>query len=192
MSKKKISEHIIPGPPPYEAIQKAVLKQPEHEERSIREYVEIEASRETVIHLEKVMSEPLFDRRLDAWDVTTNKDRYWVITEPTNLYSQNLFPSLDYTMSFHIGVTTRVATRQAHKAPSRERLLSQSAWRRWEQAGEAVDTADEAEDFQAVGMICRESLLSFVRSASKPDMVPDGQEAPKLGDYGFEPSIFGL
>ena len=99
------------------ALKKAVLKQPEHEERFIREYIELEVGGEKVTHLEKLASENLFDRRLDAWDVRTNKDRYGDITNPTNLYSQKLFPSLDYTVSFHIGVTMRVMARQARKAP---------------------------------------------------------------------------
>ena len=34
----------------------------------------------------------------------TTKGRWWVITNPTNLYSQELFPSLDYAISFHVGV----------------------------------------------------------------------------------------
>jgi hypothetical protein len=45
-------------------------------------------------------------------------------------------------------------------------------WRLWEGAVESYDTAEEAEDFQAVGMKCRESLIQFVRSLAKPEMVP--------------------
>jgi hypothetical protein len=177
------SSHVIPGPVSDSALKKTVLKQPEHEERYIREYVELEAGGEKVTHLEKLATENLFDRRLDAWDVRTNKDRYWVITNPTNLYSQKLFPSLDYTVSFHIGVTMRVMARQARKAPEHEHRLSQSVWRRWEQAAEALEEADEAEGFQAVGMMCRECLIAFVRSVSSTDMVPEGQKAPKAGDF---------
>jgi hypothetical protein len=48
----------------------------------------------------------------DCWDVHTNKDRYWVITCPTNLYPQKYFPSLDFTLSFHIGVSARIVAMQ--------------------------------------------------------------------------------
>jgi len=174
--------HVIPGPVSDSTLKKAVLKQPEHEERYIREYVELEARGETVTHLEKMASENVLNRRLDAWDVRTDKDRYWVITNPTNLYSQKLFPSLDYTFSFHIGVTTRVMAGEARKAPQHERSLSESAWRRWEQAADALEKADEAEEFQAVGMLCRECLIAFVREVSSPEMVPEGQEEPKASD----------
>ena len=95
MTKARKTDNEIPGRLSDSALKKAVLKQPEHEERYIREYVELEAEEEKVTHLEKLASENLFDRKLDAWDVRTNKDRYWVITNPTNLYSQKLFPSLE-------------------------------------------------------------------------------------------------
>lgn len=35
-----------------------------------------------------------------------------MITNPTNLYSQAFMPSLDYTLSFHIGFMARVAGRR--------------------------------------------------------------------------------
>lgn len=49
----------------------------------------------------------------EMWDVTTDQDRWWVITNPTNLYSQQHFPSLDYTLSFHIGLMARVVAARA-------------------------------------------------------------------------------
>jgi len=67
-----------------------------------------------VLHLEKVASERIFGRQHDVWDVHTDKERWWVVTGPTNLYSQTLMPSLDYTLSFHIGLMARVA---AHRGP---------------------------------------------------------------------------
>jgi len=56
-------------------------------------------------------------------------------------------------------------------------------WRRWEQAAETLDMAEEAEDFQAVGMKCRECLIQLVRSLAKPEMVPSGQEVPQRSNF---------
>lgn len=162
---------------------KGVLKQPKHWEQAIREYVELEAEGETVTHLEKLTTEYLSIGRFDAWDVWTDNGRYWVITNGTNLYSQRDFPSLDYTLSFHIGLGMRVAAKQSRKASDVKSRDSEPAWRRWEQAATALDSADEAEEFQAVGMRCRECLVSFVKSVSSNSMVPAGQEAPKAGDF---------
>ncbi len=183
-SKEDLSTaHTIPGPVPASVLRSAVLKRQSHEEQAIREYVEWQASKENVVHLEKVTTEHLFDRKLDAWDVRTNRNRYWVITNPTNLYSQKLFPSLDYTLSFHVGVTTRMmAQRKATAADEQQDRLA-AAWRRWTQAAEALDHANEAEDFQAVGMRCRECLITLIKAIANKKMVPDGQESPKASDF---------
>ena len=157
------------------------MKQPEIEGADVREYVEREAPEEKVEHLEKVRTERVFDRKLDVWDVHTTAERYWVITNPTNLYAQRLFPSADYTLSFHIGLTARIMAREGGRPEGWERVSS--AWRRWNQAAEALDHADEAEEFQAVGMRCRESLVALVKELADPEMVPSGAEAPKAADF---------
>ena len=51
------------------------------------------------------------------------------------------------------------------------------------QAAEALDQAHEAEEFQAVGMRCRECLLALVRSIAAEPMVEPSHEAPKVGDF---------
>ena len=177
------TDHTIPGPVPASVLRNAVLKDHGHEEQAIREYVEREASDEKVVHLEKVTTEHLFDHKLDAWDVRTDRNRYWVITNPTNLYSQELFPSLDYTLSFHVGVTTRVMAQRKSTATDEQQDRLAATWRRWTQAAEALDRADEAEDFQAVGMRCRECLLTLIRAIANEKMVPDGQSPPKASDF---------
>src|SRR6266699_2529645 len=80
-------EHTIPPPPVKHILSSFTLSNPASK-RAIKDYVELEAHNEKVEHAEKVKSEHLFDRDFDCWDVHTNRDRYWVITSPTNLYSQ--------------------------------------------------------------------------------------------------------
>lgn len=150
--------------------------------RAIVDYVEIQARGERVQHAEKISSEHVFERDYDCWDVHTQRDRYWVITSPTNLYSQEYFPSLDYTLSFHIGVTARIMATQRGAPDMAHGVRLRPVWRRWEQAAESYDTSEEAEDFQAVGMRARETLIQLVRSLAKPEMVPASQEAPKRAD----------
>lgn len=82
-------------------------------EQDIARYVEIEASDETVQYVERIKTEYIVGEAYEVWDVTTNRGRWWVITNPTNLYSQAHFPSLDYTLSFHVGLMTRVRSRRA-------------------------------------------------------------------------------
>ncbi|MGH8784779.1 MAG: hypothetical protein ACREYA_06755 [Cupriavidus necator] len=113
----------------------------------------------TVRHLEKMKTESVFGQKYVVWDVHASDGRWWVITGPTNLYSQTEFPSLDYLLSFHVGLMARIASRDTRKAGTANQNRFAAAWRRWEQAASAIDNASEAEAFQAVGMKCRECLL---------------------------------
>ena len=110
------------------------MKSPEHQRRSVSEYVEIEARGEKVKRAEKVSSERIYDVIHDVWDVETDKDRYWVITEPTNLYSHSDFPSMDYALSFHIGLMSRMNASQHTSATDEDIYLTPKTWRQWEQA----------------------------------------------------------
>lgn len=144
--------------------------------------MEWQARDEKVIHAERVGTEFVLGRKLEAWDVITDKGRWWVITSPTNLYSQDLFPSLDYTISFHVGLMARVMSEHEPGVEPLEQALLAAAWRRWEQAAEALDEAEEAEDFQAVGMRCRECFVAMVKEIANPELVPAGQDVPKRSD----------
>lgn len=175
-------ECVIPPPLPPEVLREYVLNDPEHEARSVAKYIELEAD-ERVIHLEKVTTEYVFNGRYDAWDVHTDKGRWWAITNPTNLYPQDTFKSLDFTLTVHIGLMTRVAARQYGATDSEQEHRLTAAWRRQTEAREALERADEAEDFQAVGMRCRECLLELARAIAAPTMVPAGQEAPQVANF---------
>lgn len=161
------------------------MESPEHERRSVIDYLACEAADETVTHAEKISSERVMGTKYDVWDVVTDQNRWWVITNPTNLYLQDEFKGMDYVLSFHIGLMQRVFANQARSARAddeeKDRLLI--PWRKWEQAMKASEEAAEAEDFQAVGMRCRETLLAFVRSVAKDEMVPQGDEISKRGDF---------
>jgi predicted RNA-binding Zn-ribbon protein involved in translation (DUF1610 family) len=180
--KSKVQGECTIPPPPVKHILSSYTMSNPISKRAISDYVETQARDEKVQHAERIMSEHVAGNDYDCWDVHTNKDRYWVITNPTNLYSQYYFPSLDYTLSFHIGVMLRVMAAQRGAPNPGHRSRFTPVWRRWEQAAESCDSAEEAEDFQAVGVKCRETLIQFVRTLARPKMVPNGQEAPKKND----------
>jgi hypothetical protein len=174
---------VIPPRLPVEVAGEYMVERSEVEERQIVQYMETQAWDEKVTHLEKVASERIYGRTHDAWDVWTDKGRWWVVTSPTNLYSHEHFPSLDYTLSFHVGLMARIGARQASRGDQDEEECFAASWRRFRQASDALDRADEAEDFQAVGMRCRECMLELVREAALMAMVPAGAEPPKMGDF---------
>ena len=168
-------ECTIPPPPVKHILSSFTLDTPTSK-RAISEYVESQARDEKVQHAEKVKTEHILGNDYDCWDVHTQKDRYWVITTPTNLYSHELFPSLDYTLSFHVGVMARIMSRRG--APDRHENASHAGMAAVEEASAAFDAAEEAEDFQAVGMKCRVCLIHLGRSLANPAMVAPGETAP--------------
>lgn len=179
----------LPGPISIDAIKKGALSDPEHQKKEIIEYVEWQLNKasesmKSVVHLEKMKSEVVFGEEHVVWDVHTDEPgRWWVITHPTNLYSQYEFPSLDYTLSFHLGVTARVAARQSKKAPDERKDRLRSTWRRWENAAEALDLAKETEDFQSIGMMCREALIELIKSLQPEIPSVPQKEPPKSADF---------
>lgn len=159
------------------------MESSDRERQHIVDYMAAQASDETVDHLEKVTSERVLGRDIDVWDVHTNINRWWIITSPINLYSQEQFPSMDVALSFHIGLTARVMERSERVAPEEQAERFPIAWRKWEQAGEALNVAEEAEDFQSVGMRCRESLITFAQEASDVVEPDDEKPLPKASDF---------
>lgn len=183
------SECTIPHTASVDAIRSVTLPEPDHQRQEIVEYVEWQINKgadsdNKVVHLERIKSEVVMGTEHVAWDVHTNEpSRWWVVTGPTNLYSQEQFPSLDYTLSFHVGVMARVASRDAKKAPQTIKDRLRGTWRRWETAVESLDLAKEAEDFQAVGMRCRETLVSLAKALQKQTPPAKGTEPPKSADF---------
>lgn len=152
--------------------------------REITSYVESQSpDGVTVTHATRLDSKRHAHKTYDLWDVDTSDGMsWWVFTNITNLYDQAKFPDADEAFTFHLGLMRRLIEGQevhAPKAPPAERDRLAAAWRRWQQASEALDKADEAEEFMAVGIRCREALLTFAREVGGPEWVPDGQEAPK-------------
>jgi hypothetical protein len=154
----------------------------EHDD--IRAYVEDQAH-EAVIHLEKAASERVGPVRHDIWDVHCPESRWWVVTNPTNLYDQTDFKSRDVVLTFHIGLMLRVECAQEREVPVTPESgeLLPGSWRRWRQAFEAYDSGDEAEAFQAVGVRLRECLVSFIGETRDDELVPDGHTPPKASDF---------
>jgi hypothetical protein len=151
---------------------------------AVRAYVEREAHEE-VVHLERAASELVGPVRHDIWDVYCTDSRWWVITEPTNLYSQDAFKSRDEALTFHVGLHLRMSYLHDRRIPVEipDADLLPGTWRRWEQAFDTFDSGDEAETFQAVGMRLRECLISFIGETADDELVPVGEQSPKGADF---------
>jgi len=62
-----------------------MLPTTDNEIAEITDYVEWQAPDLEVTFCQKVYSESVLSHKHDVWDVHTTKDRWWVITNPTNL-----------------------------------------------------------------------------------------------------------
>ena len=156
---------------------------PEHERRHIREYIELEADGEKVTHLQKLKTEFVYGETHDIWDVRTDQHRYWVITNLTNLYSQDDWPNVDMLFVYHLGLRVVLGARHARKAPEDSIHEAPKAWRTFEQAAAAFNEAQEAEDFQGVGARLRETLIVFIGESVEDHMLPPEADRPKDADF---------
>lgn len=176
-------DHVLPSSTPLSTRQRFALNWSEMDTEPIREYVETSTDGEYVSFLQRLSTERAYGQDHEVWDVLTDQARYWVITAPTNLYLQDDFPSVDFLLSFHIGLTARIFARSDPPVNGEEHERFAVAWRRWSQAADALERADEAEEFQAVGMRCRECLLEFIAAISDAQTTPREVPPPKHGDF---------
>ncbi len=151
-----------------------------HSENDIANYVQGQASGELVKHVEKIKTEYVLGDAYEIWDVTTDQDRWWVLTNMTNLYSQRLFPSMDYTLSFHIGLMMRL--RSNNQRPDSSDPFDEVI-RRLNQAGDKHEKGIEVEDYQSVGMQLREALLSLISLMRRRVEIETADEQPKEADF---------
>jgi hypothetical protein len=173
-------EHSHPVPP--SELARYGVDRDAHSESDIARYVELEASDELVQHVEKIKQEYVAGEIYEIWEVTTDQNRWWVITNLTNLYSQKHFPSLDYTLSFHVGLMMRLRSRP-NGADAAEPTPFDDVFRRQEQAKERFDRAVEPEDYQTIGMQLRECLLSLIAAIRRRVKLADETEPPQDANF---------
>jgi len=172
--------HDHPVPP--EELGRYSIDRDPYSEADIASYVEGQAPDEEVRHVERIKSEIVLGDVYEMWDVTTDMGRWWVITNLTNLYSQKHFPSLDYTLSFHIGLMMRLKSRPDN-AGADDPSPFDEVLRREEQASDRHDRAVEAEDYQAVGMLLREALVSLLGALRRRTEIPEDIERPQDANF---------
>lgn len=193
------SDCVIPEAIPKPELRNLLFEQSEREVQEISEYTErqcnkkreteldetgsTEIAEELVQHAEKIRTERVMGIDYDVWDVHTNLNRWWVITNATNLYSQTLMPSIDYTLSFHIGLMARVQARRELTDQQEIHEFLSNTHRKIYQAQLALDGADEIEEFQAIGLQCREAMTSFIREIIAAGLFEECDDAPKRGDF---------
>lgn len=128
-----------------------------------------------------------------VWNVKTDKENnWWVVTSDT--YPMNLYPQFEYyfgtdeVFSFHIGLMQRV--RQQYDTEHKNELsnitfgtsLLNELGRKLKLLAENVDSATEVEEFQSIGVMCRETLIMLGNYIFEVDFL-NGDEEPKVSDF---------
>jgi hypothetical protein len=131
---------------------------------------------------QKIYSESVLDHRHDVWDVHTDKDRWWVITNPTNLYSQQQFPNMDLAVTFHVGLCLRIPRSEKPRLSDLNLEPFGECWRGISEASDALRQAQEVADYQAIGVRCREAMLAFADAAQTVLPWTCEEEKPKRAD----------
>jgi hypothetical protein len=164
---------------------------PEHEERRIRDYVNSQSPADDQAGLvQKVGSQRILGRVHETYDVHCDKTRWWVITEPTNLYLQTDFPQAEQALIFHLGLGAFLAERSRSQMAEEHEEQVTPAWRRFKQALDAMNSASESEDFQSVGIKCRDSLIALARFHLDAPWIGEVPEPPKAADFKGWANIF--
>jgi hypothetical protein len=142
-----------------------VLDATDGEVDQVKRYMASQAPDLVVVFLQKVHIENVLGYRHEIWDVHCDKQRWWVITNPTNLYSQEQFPSMDLALTFHVGLSVRIPRSEKQKLADTVMHPFAECARLSSECMEALSEAEEVSDFQAVGVRCREALLAFTSAA---------------------------
>src|SRR5688572_3929421 len=168
-----------------------MLPTTQEETDEVTKYFRWQAPDLEITFVQKVYSEAVLGHRHDVWDIHTNKDRWWVITNPTNLYSQEQFPNLDHALTFHIGLCLRIPRTLKQRSQDRQVLPFGAVFKELEAATSALSQATNVSGYQSVGMRSRETLLSFIAVAQDWFEPEDGAETPKRADFkGWSELIF--
>ena len=139
--------------------------------------------------------------RVTVWNVKTSNDGNWWVVEgdhtPMNLYPQHAYYfSTDEVYSFHMGLMERMKASQSEYHPEEyvEAMtlgaeLAPVLFRRLKNLARQIDTAEELEDFQSIGVQCREILIELGNNIYTPEMA--GNDAPpKASDFKKKAELF--
>lgn len=159
-----------------------MLPTTEEEKAGVVEYYLSQSPGAEVTFLQKVYSEAIVGHRHDVWDVHASDGRWWVITNPTNLYSQAQFPNMDLAVTFHMGLCLRVPRTQQQMKSDRNIRPFGAIFTKLREASDALGQAQNVADYQAIGMRGREALLAFV-GVIQDVAVWTTEAAPKRADF---------
>jgi hypothetical protein len=167
---------------------------PAVERKGVETYVNSQTrdSSDLVKIVQKIGARRIAHESYELYDVRTEQGgRWWVISEPMNLYSQDDFHSIDEAFTYHLGLRALLFDQRpmpGGRDDQEEDETGESSWfaaplRTYNRAVQTMAEAVEPEDFQAVGIRCRETLISYVRQARRESWVPHQEAPPQAANF---------
>lgn len=166
------------------------------------EYVESQYAEKCKVLSAKIENE--FDDlgvKVNVWNVKTDENENWWVVEgdeiPMNLYTQDAhYFSTDEVYSFHMGLMNRMFVKQDEympenfvKAISLDGEIAPVLFRKLKNVATAIESATEIEDFQAIGVQCREILIELGNSIYQKEMAGD-EEQPQESNFKKKAELF--
>ncbi len=172
--------------------------------KSVEQYIESQCDCKVISSKpEQVIKDLGFE--VTIWNVKTDKaGSWWVATSdtlPMHFYPQDqaYYFSTDEVFSFHVGLMLRLVNDERDTAKG---LIDDITFgteininvrRKLQLAAEKLLQAVEIEEIQAIGVMCRETLLTLMEYIFKPEYVGEGEEMPKKSDFKNKSRIsFGI
>ena len=136
-----------------------------------------------------------------VWNVKTDTDGDWWVVEgdtvPMNLYSQSAYYfGADEVYSFHMGLMQRMSAAQDEYNPedfvngvTLDAEIAPQLFRKLKSVAALIDTAKEIEDFQAIGVQCRETLIELGNHIYNPMMAGSGEQ-PQASNFKRKSELF--
>lgn len=135
-----------------------------------------------------------------VWNVKTDLDGAWWVVEgdsvPMNLYPQEAYYfSADEVYSFHMGLMERMNASIDYKpeefveAITLNSDIAPQLFRKLKSVATLIDSAVEIEDFQSIGVQCREILIELGNSIYSEDMAGDGEQ-PLASNFKRKAELF--
>jgi hypothetical protein len=141
------------------------------------------------------------DEEVRVWNVKTDLvGALWVVegdTMPMNLYSQEAYYfSADEVYSFHIGLMERMYKSSSEYKPedfveaiTLENGIAPQLFRKLKNIATLIDSAVEIEDFQAIGVQCREVLIELGNYIYFAEMAGEGEQ-PQASNFKRKAELF--
>lgn len=137
--------------------------------------------------------------KVTVWNVKTDTDGSWWVVEgdtvPMNLYSQDAFYfGTDEVYSFHMGIIERMKASAYNpedyvNAVTLETDIAPQLFRKLKSIAKLIDSAVEIEDFQSVGVQCREVLIDLGNSIYFAEMAGENEQ-PQASNFKRKAELF--